>query len=545
MNSPRPGEPSAKAADQRSNGSPNGKLLIIGVDAGSPALFRQWSEAGDLPNIQRLMRTGQIRDIENPYALEAGTVWPVFHSGMLPGSQPQYDGRRVFVPEDYSVRWYGPDETPPTVWRQLSDQGMRCLLIDPPYTHVDPAINGNMIVDWGTHVPANGQRFELRTQPPELADEVLGLVGPDPAGGIMCDRMGPETIEDHKRFRDIYLERIAAKGRLAAHMLTHKAWDVALVVSSDLHCTGHHLWHVNDPGHPRYSRKLEAALGEPLRDCYRAFDRAVGAMLDAVGPDTTVMLFGSHGMGPSYSGTGLLDRILLRLDKRLESGAGGHADAAPGSRFASPVKSRLRKLWKSLPAEWRGRLRPVRRYVKGMLRQPQFVASKADRRFFEVYANNAAGGVRLNLKGREGNGTVEPDEAENLISYLITEIRNVKNAETGEPLVDDVIATSEWYRGPYVARMPDLLVRWNRNAPIRSVRSEAIGELSHEYLDNRTGDHTPDGICIIAGPNVEPGTREAVRTADLAPSIAEFCGCRLSRHDGRVFSLSGGVTEPA
>jgi predicted AlkP superfamily phosphohydrolase/phosphomutase len=511
----------------------NRKLLIIGVDAGSPELFRRWCAAGDLPNFSRLMDAGQSRRVENPYALEAGTVWPVFHSGLMPGHQPQYDGRRVFVPEDYSVRWYGPDETPPTVWRQLSDQGVQCLLIDPPYTHVDPAINGTMIVDWGGHVPANGQRFALRTQPPELADEVIALVGTDPAGGVMCDRMGPETIEDHRRFRDLYLHRLERKGRLASHMLRHKAWDLALVVTSDLHCTGHHLWHVNDPDHPRYSAKLAAALGEPLRDCYRAFDASLGTILAAVPRDTTVMLFGSHGMGPAYSGTGLLDRILLRLDKGMQNGT------------RRTLRGRLRTVWKQVPAELRGRLRPLRKHFKGMLRQPTFVGSQDDRRFFEVFANNATGGVRLNLKGREGQGCVDPDEAEELIRFLITELGRVVNSDTGEPLVEDVISSSDCYQGPHVGKMPDLLVRWNRNAPIRRVRSDAIGELSHEYFDNRTGDHTPDGVCVAVGPGIAAGTTgAAVRTVDFAPTIADFFGLGVARQDGQAFELAS-VTETA
>ena len=39
------------------------KLLIIGVDAGSPALFRRWSATGDLHNIRHLMESGQVREV--------------------------------------------------------------------------------------------------------------------------------------------------------------------------------------------------------------------------------------------------------------------------------------------------------------------------------------------------------------------------------------------------------------------------------------------------------------------------------------------------
>jgi predicted AlkP superfamily phosphohydrolase/phosphomutase len=504
------------------------KLLILGVDAGSPELFRKWCASGDLPNLSRLMANGSTRRVENPRGMEAGAVWPVFHTGLLPGRQPMYDGRRNFDSLAYSERWYGPEETASTVWRQLSDAGLRCLLIDPPYTLVDPEINGVTIMDWGTHVPANGNTFEFKTHPPDVAAEVLALVGPDPAGGIMCDDMSPESLDENRRFREIYLRRIEGKARLAQHFLKNGDWDVALITSSDLHCAGHHLWHINDKNHPRYSAKNEAKLGEPLRDCYRAFDRSLQTILSGVDEQTTVMLFGSHGMGPSFSGTGMLDRILLRLDK-------GTGQVARHSR-----KARLRALWHRVPIELRGRLKLLRRPFRGALHPPKFLGDHANRRFFEVYANNASGGVRLNIKGREGRGTVEPAEADELLRYVTTELRKVVNVDTGEPLVRDIVTTRMEYSGAYLDKLPDLLVTWNRNAPIERVRSGTIGELSQEHRDNRTGDHTPDGICILSGYGVDVrGEAAAIRAADLAPSIAKFFRVELGDHDGRPFELTG------
>jgi predicted AlkP superfamily phosphohydrolase/phosphomutase len=502
------------------------KLVIVGVDAGSPELFRKWSSTGDLPNLTRLMASGSSRRVENPRGMEAGAVWPVFHTGLLPGRQPMYDGRRNFDPQKYAERWYGPDETAPTLWRQLSDAGLRCLLIDPPYTPVDPKVNGITIMDWGTHVPANGNAFQFKTHPPEVAAEVEALVGPDPAGGVMCDRMSPESVEEYRRFRDIYLRRIEGKAKLAQHFLMRADWDVALVTSSDLHCAGHHLWHINERRHPRYSAKLEAELGEPLRDCYRAFDRALQPILEALDPDTTVMLFGSHGMGPSYSGTGLLDRILLRLDK-----GGGHAPR-------HSHKARLQALWHRVPSDVRGRLKGLRRPFRGALQSPKFLGDHPNRRFFEVYANNATGGIRLNIRGREGSGTVEPGDADKLLDFLVQELRKIVNSDTREPLVKDIVVTRQVYSGAYLDRLPDMLVTWNRSAPIERVRSETIGELSREHTDNRTGDHTPDGVCILSGGGVSGrGEAAAIRTADLAPSIAHFFGVELRDHDGQPFEL--------
>jgi predicted AlkP superfamily phosphohydrolase/phosphomutase len=406
------------------------------------------------------------------------------------------------------------------------------LLIDPPYTLVDPQINGVTIMDWGTHVPANGNTFEFKTHPPEVAAEVLALVGPNPAGGVMCDVMSPESLDEYRRFRETYLRRIEGKAKLAQHFLKSVDWDVALVTSSDLHCAGHHLWHINDTRHPRYSAKNEAELGAPLRDCYRAFDQSLHTILAAVDTHTTVMLFGSHGMGPSFSGTGLLDRILLRLDK------------GTGRVARRSGKARLRALWHRVPIELRGRLKLLRRPFRGALHPPKFLGDHANRRFFEVYANNASGGVRLNIQGREGCGTVERGEADELMRFLKTELLKVVNADTGEPLIKDIVVTRTEYSGAYLEKLPDLLVTWNRNAPIERVRSDTIGELSQEHLDNRTGDHTPDGICILSGYGVDAcGEAAAIKSADLAPSIANFFGIELREHDGRPFALTS--VDPA
>ncbi len=503
---------------------PRRRLLIIAADAGSASLFRRWSAGGELPNFRAMMSAGQWRTVETPHALEAGAVWPAFHTGLLPGRQPQYDGMRGFIPHDYSVRCYEPGEAPPTVWQQLSRQGVRCLLVDPPCMHLDPSIHGTMVIDWGSHSPANGRTFRFRTRPAEVAEEILTVVGRAPAATDPCDRMSPETLEDHEHFRDLCVRRIGQKGKLAAHLLVTRPWQLALVACSDLHCAGHHLWHVNDPSHPRYSARLQSALGDPLRDCYRAFDRALGTILTSLDGDTTVLLYGSLGIGPAYGGAGLLDRMLLRLDRHRTRSA--RRLPAVGPQLGDRLPVRLRERLAALLHE------------RGRAAGPRLPAS-AGRRFFEVHTHGAGSGIRLNLKGREGRGTVEPEEAEGLVTYLIAELGKVVDARTGEPAIEEVLVAGDRYRGPHANGLPDLLVRWNARAPMRKVRSETLGELCHEPSDHRSGGHTPDGFCIASGAGVTDGSvAPGIHCVDFAPTVASFFGCRLSCHDGRPFDLA-------
>lgn len=226
-------------------------------------------------------------------------------------------------------------------------------------------------------------------------------------------------------------------------------------------------------------------------------------------------------MGPQYSGTGLLDRVLLTLDQ-----------GRPAARSRS-WKASARAVWQTLPVEWRARMKHLRKPFEGKLHPPRFLGNHAERRFFEVYANNASGGVRINLKGREAQGRVEPDEYAELVETLRAQLRELVNVDTGEPLVDDVIVTREHYDGDYLDALPDLLVVWNRNKPIRAVHSEATGTIIQETVDGRTGDHTPNGIYLISGPDVAtPGQGSVVQAQDFAPTIAGFFDCELRNTDG-------------
>ena len=58
-----------------------------------------------------------------------------------------------------------------------------------------------------------------------------------------------------------------------------------------------------------------------LRDIYVALDGAVGELLRAVDGRTTVMLVSGDGMGPNYSGSHLLEDVLIRIGALTTAGA--------------------------------------------------------------------------------------------------------------------------------------------------------------------------------------------------------------------------------
>jgi hypothetical protein len=237
------------------------------------------------------------------------------------------------------------------------------------------------------------------------------------------------------------------------------------------------------------------------------------------------MIFCSHGIGPAYTGTHLLDEILLRLEGR----------GSPRRRQA--LAQRLVKLWTLLPRGLRARLTPLQKELwprlKGRLVQP----GKGRRKFFEIIVNDATGGIRFNVRGREPDGIIARGaEYDAVCAMLEQELLAVTNEVTRQPLVRRVIRVRDEYPGPGVDLLPDLLVEWNRVGPIGAATSPRIGRVDHKFVftNHRTGDHTEDdGLVFMVTPELAPGYRGVVSVADLAPTITALLGVPFEDIDGR------------
>lgn len=497
--------------------SPLTKVLVIGLDAGDAALMNQWISEGLLPNLGKLRDRSVWGTVKNPPAMESGTVWPTFHTSKTPGNYIQHDALRVFDPQTYNFKHLTYEDLPPSyLWQRLSREGKRCCVLDTPYVPLDPNINGTMVVDWGLHVPAVGKGVaELKSTPPEAAQEVLDLVGPDPFRGIMCDDQSLVSHADYEVFIDRHLDRIRKKAIMARHFLEKGGWDFFETVICDLHCIGHQTWHIADKTHPRYDPSLEEKVGFPYKRAFIEVDKAIGEILSAVDDRTLTLLYASHGMGQQRSATGLLDRILARVE---QSGTTETTDAS-GLR-ADAVKHTLKSLWHKVPPGVRSAVAPLKGPLYGALTPKTFLDNRQDRRYFEVYNTQRTGGIRINLIGREANGIVPPEAFDAVLDEIIRELSAIKNAESGTPLVQEFFKTKDLYKGEFVDMFPDLLVRWDDEHPIQLVMGEKIGTMRQDYETKRTGDHNPEGLFAASG--------QGITAAHLNSAIAvEDLGCSL------------------
>lgn len=501
------------------------RVVVLGIDAASPLLLRKWAASGNLPTIGTMMERGLSGSVEGVKGYFIGSTWPSFYTGLNPAG---HGFHRIIQLRDGTYDFFRPLDDPDDFggipfWRLASQAGRRVAVLDVPLSRPEPEINGVQIIEWGGHDVV----FGFETTPPELAPEVMAMVGEYPVP-TNCDHRR-KTPDEFEEFISGLESAIKKKTRLTLDLLAREQWDLFMQVFTESHCAGHQCWHIHDPDHPAHDPKLLDAVGDPLDRIYRALDRAVSEILEQVG-DAVVLLVSAHGM-TYYRGAGfLLPEILHRL------GVTNRPQAPTSAGLGGRLKKAVKPIWSVLPTSVKTAVRRPRAGAVAGGRMPRLLADVAGSKCFPVANGHPVGGIRLNLVGREPQGVLRPgEEADAFCEELTQELRAIVDERTGQPLVADVYRTDTLYQGPRLGALPDLLVEWNdrvptgtrahaegRGATIRAT-SASIGTVEGANSYMRTGDHTPTGWFVFMGADTEQGERnEPVSVMDFYPSL-----CRL------------------
>jgi hypothetical protein len=280
---------------------------------------------------------------------------------------------------------------------------------------------------------------------------------------------------------------------------------------------------------------------------YARLDAAVGRLVAAANASHPIVL-ASHGMAPYVAGYQLLPEVLARLG--FSSGPAGRGTAlrALQNRAKHWVPRRYWERLGRLVVEqplMRALLRPLQRGSGAMF----FPLESPDTRAVYV-PNNTIGAIRLNLKGREPFGCIEPGaEAEQLVQTLRTELLALTQPASGQPIISEVAIAAEVFGPSHHPDVPDLIVRFRQDLGLLDTCESASAGRVHVPIGSRwgrrSGDHSPRSVVWMAGDGCTPGGACAPGSLlDIAPTILEALGCeRPAFLDGRP--LRAPATESA
>lgn len=473
------------------------RIAMIGLDAAELSLVQ--AHRGQLPHLSRLLDAGTVHRLRSTAGLLAGSVWPTFFTGTHPGEHGiyhhlQWDAERM------RLRRVAEDWLPcEPFWYELERRGLDVISIDVPMTYPSRLTRGTEVTCWGSH----DQLTPFGAAPAGLADEIRRRFGRHPMG----DEIPVEhTPRERERIRRRLVEGARTKGELARWLLESRPWDLSITVFGECHRGGHLLW--PDAGEPPTA----------LLDVYRAVDAAVGGLMEMLTREgVTVVLFALHGMGPNTSQEHLVPRIMDRINGGPANGNGGNG---------TPRRGLMRALRETLPAPLQN---AIARAVPVATRDAVVDRAVTGGHHWPTTPGLAIladlnGYVRLNLRGREREGMLDPaSEAQGLYEDRVHAAFTALRTAQGAPLVDAVRFARDEFPGTRGRHLPDLIVTWSGAPPAGAATGDGVGTVTGTIATGRTGNHRPEGFCVVLEPAGAAKPEEAPgHIAELAPMVTRM-----------------------
>jgi predicted AlkP superfamily phosphohydrolase/phosphomutase len=501
------------------------KVAAIILDSTDAALIEKGIAEGWLPNLARFRQRGGYGRLQTGSEVINATAWPGFLTGQHAGDHGVWN-YLAWAPHSMSHVPCTPEkQSLEPFWRDLCRRGHRCVALDVPRTY-PPAepFDGVEFSPWGAHYKLT----EPYSHPADFLPWVNKTIGKEPLGNEPGGDLSASLLLAEL---DHVLRTTRMQGELGVRTLQREPCELFILAFSGPHRAGHVLWDSSglavEPT-PEERRRIDNAL----RETYVETDRALGRVLDELGQgeDTTVLVFSLHGMGPNSSLADLLpdmlDCVLQETSTEPPQGGG----AAAGGRLLHTLRDVIPPSFRhavknSLPKSLQHRLTVFWRQEDIDWSQTQAVALIPDLQGF----------IRVNLKGRESQGIVEPGAPyDEICARIMDGLMTFKHSDTGEPAVVDVQRADALFPGgERLSELPDLIVQWS-DRPAK----DTVGVTSERYRtiawptpgrvpDGRSGHHRHRAWLAAVGAGIEAHSELPLRHAlDLPPTLYALLGAR-------------------
>ncbi len=454
------------------------KIAVIGLDCAAPELvFDRWRD--ELPCLRSLCEQGVWGKLESVVPPITVPAWSCMMSGKDPGELGIYGFRNR---RDYSYEgMYFANSTAvreARAWDILSQAGKQVIVIAVPGTYPPDPVRGCMIGCFLTPTAKSPYAY-----PPELKGELEARFGP-----YLLDVENFRS-EDKAPILDQIYKMTEQRFAMARHLVTTRPWDFFMMVEMGTDRIHHAFWKFFATTHRKYEP------GNPyehaIRDYYRYVDAKIAELLAVLGEQTSVMVVSDHGAKTMEGGVCINEWLLREGYLKLKQAVTGLTPIA---------KARI---------DWSR----TRAWGEG-----------------GYYSR-----IFMNVKGREPQGVVEPDQYEAVRDELKTKLDAMPDHE-GRPLGNRVYKPQEIYRS--VRGVPPDLIALLGNLRWRSVGSLGLGSVY--TFENDTGpddaNHAEQGIFILREPNGARGKElEGLKLYDVSATILDRFGLEVpSGMQGRV-----------
>ncbi|RQG97080.1 alkaline phosphatase family protein [Natrarchaeobius chitinivorans] len=502
------------------------RLLVVGIDAGCLPVLEPLFESGEVPTLERLFDGGVTGALESQIPPWTASAWPTMVTGKNPGKHGVYDFLS-FDGYDWNVVNATHVRARP-IWKLLSEHGFRSVVVNLPVTHPPREFDGALI-------PGMTAPEDPECHPEGILDDVK----------IACGdyHVYPQSTPAPDRSIEGYELTIERRGGAFRYLCRRMKPDFGFLQFQLTDSVFHER-----PGDR-----------EAIEAVYRAVDHEIAETIEETDPDN-VLVVSDHGIG-RVSGTEFRINEYLREKGYLSGQSGGDGmpdwsrawenDLLEGEDAGEHEESALERVMNVAARagittqrvagalDRVGLKEPIgRRIPNDMIRA---ASEQVDFSNSRVYMRSKSElGVRINLEGREPDGTVSPSEYEDVREEVIEALSSVRTP-AGEPVFESVEPRESFFEGPYVEDAPDVVTvpAAFDNAVVADLGVEQFGEPMEPWNHKRTGVIATNGPAFDQRASLEEAT-----ILDVAPTICSLFDVPVdSAFDGEALSVVEGSAE--
>lgn len=475
------------------------KAFVLGLDGVPWRLIEEWTEQGELPNFERVMREGAAGPFDSTRPATTPVAWPSISRGVRADKHGLYGFHKLKENYSHKMNTSNDIDTPP-LWEMVSPS----IVANVPMTYPASEIDGTMVS--GMIAPEKNDQF---TYPPEFKTELEEEI---PEYQISIP-WGDYT--DNKQEFLAEFDRLVGARRKLMRLLMNRStdWELFFFVYTGPDRLQHLCW--GEDVILEHYRELDDILGETMK-----YVSEVGGNLYIVS---------DHGFGKT-------DRQIHVNRILQDAGYLSEKDLSGTRGLLARIGVDRSDITKGLAKFGLDEDHMLSLFPRGLV---DSVAQKmpGDHALYDVdFEKTAAflhfsGAVYINDTERFEDGIIDPADAPALKRELITLFESATDPETGEkPLV--VYDGDE--RFPTDAASPDLILSGRR---YYMLNNQLDGQKFSDIVGCTAG-HEDEGIFLAWGSDIESGaTPNDATVYDFASTVLHSLGRPVPElSDGRVLS---------
>lgn len=490
--------------------------LLIGLDGATFSVLDPLMENGTMPFLKELVDGGAralLRSTPNPLTPPA---WTSLMTGRSPGSHGIFDfiWAQQRETDHYFTLHSFRDIRCETIWSLVSRQGGTASTLNFPLMSPPPPISGLVVpglVSW--------KHLRRNVHPQSLYGELKALPGFDAktlAWDFDLEKKAAKGVpkEEYERWIRYHIDRERQWFEVGRHVMREHPTDLTAILFDGVDKLQHMGYRFLDPlCFPQEPSEWELRMRDLCTEYFREVDGFLRDLTALAGPEARVFLASDHGFGPSSE--------VLRINTWLQSE--GYLT------------------WRSLDGLDERERQSAQRLIDN-----HFVLLDWERT--TAYARSTtSNGIYIQRAEDGSRSGVPPEQYEAFREGLIGKLREIRDPDSGQPVITEILKKEEAFPGENNEQAPDLTLVMRDHSFVSILKKTPIVCPRPEI----EGTHYPDGVFIASGPGVRKhAVLDRLSILDVAPTLLYSLGlpvpCDLEgRLPVEVFAESYLLDHPA